>query len=98
MRERDLGVTLADMAGSDIAYDVHVRRVFLRTGLAERDDREHLVQVARVSHPERPGALDRPAWEVGRRWCRPTKPDCPACRLGEVWPRLVERGRDVDGM
>jgi endonuclease III len=28
---RDLGVPLREMDGSDIAYDVHVRRVFLRT-------------------------------------------------------------------
>jgi endonuclease-3 len=33
--ERDLGVPISAMHGSDIAYDVHVRRVFLRTGLVE---------------------------------------------------------------
>jgi len=31
MLERDLGVPVRDMGGSDIAYDVHARRVFLRT-------------------------------------------------------------------
>jgi len=31
---RDLRVPIRDLEGSDIAYDVHVRRVFLRTGLA----------------------------------------------------------------
>ena len=34
----------------DIAYDIHVRRVFLRTGLAQWDDLDHmLVAIARVS-------------------------------------------------
>jgi hypothetical protein len=36
--ERQRGVAIHQMSGSDIAFDVHVRRVFLRTGLAERDD------------------------------------------------------------
>lgn len=34
---RDLGELLREMTGSDGAYDVHPRRVFLRTGLAEHD-------------------------------------------------------------
>ena len=31
--ERDLKVPLAELSGSDVAYDVHVRRVLLRSGL-----------------------------------------------------------------
>jgi endonuclease III len=65
------------MGGGDIAYDVHVRRVFLRTGLASRDEVTHMVVVARALNPERPGALDLPAWDVGRRWCRPTSTRLP---------------------
>jgi uncharacterized HhH-GPD family protein len=64
--ERDLGVPISEMEGSDIAYDIHVRRVFLRTGFADEDSMEHMVDVARTVHPERPGALDDPAWRVGR--------------------------------
>ena len=45
--ERDLHVPLSDLAGSDIAYDVHVRRVFLRAGLAQRDDVTEMVAIAR---------------------------------------------------
>jgi hypothetical protein len=33
--------------------------VFLRTGFAEEDSVEHMVEVARQVHPERPGALKR---------------------------------------
>jgi uncharacterized HhH-GPD family protein len=96
--ERDLHVKLTDLSGSDIAYDVHVRRVFLRTGLAERDDVEHMVAVARSIHPERPGELDNPAWDIGRRWCRPSEPDCPSCPLLIACPRLIERGNAVRGV
>ena len=60
--ERQMGIAVADLHGSDIAYDVHVRRVFLRSGLAERDDPEHMLAEARRLYPERPGALDNPAW------------------------------------
>src|SRR6266702_1972385 len=63
---RHRGVPVKNMERGDIAYDVHVRRVFLRTRLADRDDRNHMIAVARQLHPARPGALDLPAWRVGR--------------------------------
>jgi uncharacterized HhH-GPD family protein len=94
---RDLGVAISDLSGVDIAYDVQIRRVFLRTGLAQHDNLEHMVAVARALHPEQPGALDLPAWDIGRRWCRPTNPDCPACPLNFACPRLIERGSRVKG-
>ena len=74
---RDLGKPLQDMSGSDVAYDVHVRRVLLRSGLAEHDEVTHMIAVARALNPDRPGALDLPAWDVGRRWCRPVKSRLP---------------------
>lgn len=62
--ERDLKVPIRAMQHSD-AFDIHVRRVFLRTGLAELDDIDHMVEVARLLHPERLGALDDPSWRIG---------------------------------
>ncbi len=94
---RDLHVPVRDLEGSDIAYDVHVRRVFLRTGLAERDDLDHMVAVARALRPERPGEIDFPAWNIGRTWCRPGVPLCPECPLLSVCPRLVEMAEGVSG-
>jgi endonuclease III len=64
--ERDLGVPVRHLERSDIAYDVHIRRVFLWARLADRDDRDHMIAVARQLHPARPGALDLPAWLIGR--------------------------------
>jgi hypothetical protein len=97
---RDLDVPLREMGGSDIAHDVHVRRIFLRTGLASRDEVTHMVAVARTLNPEprTPGALDLPAWDIGRRWCRPTAPDCPACPLNAACPRLLRRGSQIKGI
>ncbi len=96
--ERDLGVTLTELNGSDIAYDIHVRRVFLRSGIAERDDVNHMVAVARVLHPDRPGELDNPAWDVGRRWCHRDAPECGLCPLIKACPRLIDRGAAVKGI
>jgi uncharacterized HhH-GPD family protein len=95
---RDLGKPLRDMSGGDVAYDVHLRRVFLRTGVAERDSLNHMVAAARALNPDRPGALDLPAWDIGRRWCRPVNPDCPACPLNRACPRLIDKGSSVRGI
>lgn len=88
--ERDLGVPLTSPHGSDVAHEVHVRRVFLRTGLAERDDVEHMVPVARQLNPGRPGELDNPAWDIGRRWCHRQAPDCSLCPVAVACARRIE--------
>jgi uncharacterized HhH-GPD family protein len=93
--ERDLGVPVRNLERSDIAYDVHIRRVFLRTRIADRDDRDHMIAVARQLHPNRPGELDLPAWLVGRGWCHPGVPECAPCPLTEVCPKDIERAAHV---
>lgn len=95
---RDLGKPLHELSGGDVAYDVHLRRVFLRTGLADHDEVGHMVAVARALYPGRPGALDLPAWDIGRRWCRPADPDCAACPVNSVCPRLIGKGSAVRGV
>ncbi len=94
----DFGVGIRQMQGSDIAYDVHVRRVFLRTGLAEYDEVAHMVSVAREIYPERPGALDAPAWVVGRTWCRPSDPLCRGCVLDDVCAHRIDAADGVKGV
>ena len=69
----------------------HVRRVFLRTGFADQDSMEHMVEVARAVHPERPGALDDPSWRIGKNRCHPRDPDCPNCVLQVPCARLIDR-------
>jgi uncharacterized HhH-GPD family protein len=91
------GVPISEMEGSDIAYDVHVRRLMLRTGLADRDSVTHMVERARLLHPERPGALDLPMWEIGRTWCHRHDPECGPCVIADVCPKYVERGTPVTG-
>jgi uncharacterized HhH-GPD family protein len=94
-RNRD--VPIDGMDGCDVAVDIHLRRVFLRTGLAERDEPSHLIRVARDLYPTLPGALDPPAWAIGREWCHASVPECPECRLTDVCPKLVSRAATVSG-
>ncbi len=95
--ERDLGVAVRDLSGSDIAYDVHVRRVMLRTGLAHKDNVVHMVEVARALHPSRPGELDFPLWDIGRQWCHKQNPECDACTLESVCPQDIAAGNGIRG-
>jgi uncharacterized HhH-GPD family protein len=88
---RCMGVRVRDLEGGTVAYDTQVRRVFLRSGLVDRDTRAEVERAAAEALPASPGRLDLPAWLIGRRWCRPTDPVCDECRLAEVCPRLVER-------
>jgi len=93
--ERDLGVPVRNLERSDIAYDIHIRRVFLRARLADRDDRDLMIAAARQLHPARPGALDLPTWLIGRGWCHPGVPDCATCPLTQVCPKEIERAAHV---
>ena len=71
----------------DVKADVYVNRVFKRAGLTETDSA--VINAARELHPEYPGALDWPAWDIGNRWCFPSGPNCAACPLTAVCPRAI---------
>ena len=62
---RHFGVPLAGVECGQVAYDVHVRRVFLRTGLADEDTPEAIDAAAARGVPGRAGHA-RPA-RVARR-------------------------------
>lgn len=93
---RHFGIDLIGAECGSVAYDVHVRRVFLRTNLVSEDTPQAVHAAARAACPEAPGTLDLATWLVGRQWCRPREPRCEECRLSAVCPRLTERA--VDGV
>lgn len=88
---RHFGVALEGLDCGTVAYDVHVRRVFLRTGLVQDDTPAAVGAAAARVCPEAPGSLDLATWLVGREWCRPRDPLCGRCRLGAACPRLTDR-------
>ena len=71
----------------DVKPDTHLVRVFHRTGLVSNRDASECVRAARLLHPEFPGELDWPAWEIGRKWCHEREPNCTGCPLGQICPR-----------
>lgn len=93
----ELRVPITDLEGADVPYDIHVRRVFLRAGLARRDDLSDVVGAGRALHPQEPGALGMAAWRVGRRWCHAGAPRCSECAIVTVCPRLIEKAAGVTG-
>lgn len=93
---RHFGVVIEGLDRGTVAYDVQVRRVFLRAGLVDRDTPELIAAAAARAYPTAPGSLDLPTWLVGRQWCHPRRPLCGECRLGSVCPRFVERS--VEGV
>ena len=86
---RDFGIDVKDKRGIDISYDIHIRRVFLRTGLVEKDDMNLMIKTARKLNPEYPGALDNPCWIIGREYCHPKNPKCDKCPILKVCPKLL---------
>lgn len=88
---RHFGIPLTDTRSGGVAYDVHVRRVFLRAGLVDKDSPRAIREAAARACPQAPGTLDLATWLIGREYCRPTEPRCDACRLGRACPRLVHR-------
>lgn len=94
---RNWDTEIREMDGCDVAVDVHIRRVFLRAGLVGRDDANEIVAAARELWPALPGALDPPAWEIGRTWCHAAEPECRDCAITAVCPTLTERALGVRG-
>ncbi len=86
---RHFGVALTGREFGQVAYDIQVRRVFLRTGLADHDTPQCIEAAAQRISPASPGTLDLAAWLIGRQTCRPRNPRCEECRLGKVCPRLT---------
>jgi endonuclease III len=83
---RYLGVAFSvkELHDIDVKPDVHVERVFLRTGLMDRSGRS--IQVARQLREAYPAELDLGSWEIGRRWCHASDPDHEQCVLSALCP------------
>jgi uncharacterized HhH-GPD family protein len=89
VREKNVPVRGVDLSEIDVSSDVHVRRVFLRSGLIDADGVEAAVRAARLLNPKYPGELDLPAWYIGKQFCHPRMPDCPRCPLSTACPKRV---------
>ncbi len=85
---REFKIPMKDHICIDISPDVHVKRVFKRLGFISKDaSNDELIYAARELNPEYPGIFDLPCWEIGRNWCKPSKPDCNNCYLNKYCPK-----------
>jgi len=92
---REFKIPFADYFSVDISADIHVRRVFGRLGLTPLDATvDQLIFRARGLHPEFPGLMDYLAWEIGRNWCKPRKPDCIACYMNDICRNAINERKD----
>lgn len=87
---RDFKIPMADHLCIDVSPDVHVLRVFMRLGFIPKDSGgDMLIYTARELNPEFPGIFDLSCWEIGRNWCRPSKPLCSECLLNANCPKII---------
>ena len=99
LHEDRAGKKFARWRDINVAVDVHVRRVFKRTGLAPSAETAEILAAAMRLHPRYLGALDEPAWRLGLEWCG-LRADCDgkrhadrrACPIRKVCPQ-ISRGR-----
>ncbi len=89
LRDR-LGVFAGQENEIDVKADVHVMRVFKRTGLTLSESESEAVNAARRLNPQYPAELDWPAWIIGQEWCRPSNPNCPSCPLTAVCRKRLD--------
>lgn len=76
----------------DVKVDVHIRRVFARSGLVTPNASDsQVVDAARRLAPDYPAALDSGAWDIGRNWCHKGRPNCEDCPLSRSCPKVGVR-------
>lgn len=84
----DLKVAVRNWEEIDVSVDKMIMRVFPRSGLSTSPNPQTIIEAARQLNPAFPGALDYPCWMIGRNWCHHQTPDCSACYIGKVCPRI----------
>jgi len=84
MRFRDL-----DRSGMDIKPDVHTMRVLYRLGASDAQTIEAAIAASRLMNPFFPGGLDGGLWEIGRRWCFASNPNCDSCPMTKDCAKLI---------
>lgn len=88
---RRFKIRFSDYFSIDISADVHVRRVFGRLGLTPPGATpDQLIFRTRALHPEFPGLMDFPVWEIGRNWCRPKIRKCRECYMEDLCPSAAK--------
>ncbi|MBC8498226.1 hypothetical protein H8D40_04495 [Candidatus Bathyarchaeota archaeon] len=70
----------------DIKPDVNTTRVLHRLGFIDEEKPPLALEAARKINPEYPGAIDAPLWDIGKKWCKASLPNCRECPLNASCP------------
>ena len=90
--EKTFGVRFADLdrPHMDIKPDVHTVRVLYRLGVSDATTTDAAIQAARRLSPEFPGAVDGGLWELGRRFCFASNPNCAGCPMNDACGKRIQ--------
>jgi endonuclease III len=77
-----------DHTKMNVKPDVHIVRVFHRLGFISEATSDAALKAAKKLNPEFPGAMDAPAWYIGRNWCTAYSTNCSQCPLDAVCPKI----------
>lgn len=77
-----------DLATVNLPFDIHVRRVLLRTGLTDEDSVAAIEIAGQNLNSEYPAQFDDAIWLIGRRFCYQQNPDHENCPLNKICPKL----------
>lgn len=87
---RNFKVPMSDYYSIDISVDTHVKRVLKRMDIVQPKATDlEIIFAARAIHPEFPGLLDHPVWEIGREWCKARAPICEQCYVRRRCPKRI---------
>lgn len=92
---RDMNAEILDKENIDIAYDIHIRRLFVRIGLVDKDSQNKILEEARKLYPDFPGKLTTAFWTLGREICRPSDPACLVCPLYHCCDKELEKSKNI---
>lgn len=86
---RGYKIPVRDKICIDISPDVHVKKIFKRTGLVgENVSIEEIIYKARELNPLYPGIFDFPVFNIGVNYCKINNPLCHKCYLNKYCPKI----------
>lgn len=88
---QDWDLKVNDLPSIDLPYDIHIRRVMQRTGLARNDSLGEIQKAGRMLNPAYPAYYDDAVWIIGSEFCHSRNPDHKNCPLEGACQKLNKK-------
>ena len=86
---RKFNVKFSDYYNIDISTDVHIKRIFIRTGIVDNNNNNMIIYKAREINLEFPGLIDFFCWNIGRQFCTKNNPNCRNCPISNYCKKNI---------